>query len=139
MKRAIIAVLMIAFITAFSAVSNNIIKKRVTSLLENTVAVSENVETFSNQEIKEELSDLIAEWKRTEKLLLLFDSHDKFEKISELFGLLETDKNANGNEAEKLLKETENAIHIYLKSRDITVQNILRLQNDYNNVQNVNL
>lgn len=139
MKRAIIAVLMIAFITAFSAVSNNIIKKRVTSLLENTVAVSENVETFSNQEIKEELSDLITEWKRTEKLLLLFDSHDKFEKISELFGLLETDKNTNGNEAEKLLKETENAIHIYLKSRDITVQNILRLQNDYNNVQNVNL
>ncbi len=139
MKRAIIAVLMIAFITAFSAVSNNIIKKRVTSLLENTVAVSENVETFSNQEIKEELSDLIAEWKRTEKLLLLFDSHDKFEKISELFGLLETEKNANANEAEKLLKETENAIHIYLKSRDITVQNILRLQNDYNNVQNVNL
>ena len=139
MKRAIIAVLMIAFITAFSAVSNNIIKKRVTSLLENTVAVSENVETFSNQEIKEELSDLIAEWKRTEKLLLLFDSHDKFEKISELFGLLETEKNANANEAEKLRKETENAIHIYLKSRDITVQNILRLQNDYNNVQNVNL
>ena len=39
MKRAIIAVFMIVFITVFSALSNNIFKKRVTSLLDNTVDV----------------------------------------------------------------------------------------------------
>lgn len=127
MKRAIIAVLMIVFITVFSALSNNIIKKRVTSLLDNTVDVSANFDKFDKSESERKISELISQWKSAEKLLLLLDSHDKFENISELFGLLETVKNSDGKEIKNILNETENAIRIYLVSRKITVRNILNI------------
>lgn len=127
MKRAIIAVLMIVFITVFSALSNNIIKKRVTSLLENTVDVSANFDKFDTAESERKISGLISQWKSAEKLLLLLDSHDKFENISELFGLLETVKSSDSQEIKSILKESENAIRIYLVSRKITVRNILNI------------
>lgn len=135
MKRVIIAVVMVIFLIILATASDLIITKQMKAVYNETKNLIENSESLSDKEIITQSKVIIKKWKKAEKPLHYFDSHDKYEEINKHFGLLELNvKNGNADEITKLIKEISNLIGNYIENRKINLHNVLIVTKSYNNV-----
>lgn len=126
MKRVIIAVAMVVFLITLAATSNIIINRQMRSIYEDTKEISESFKSLSEKELKTKCEIIYKKWQKTENLLHFFDSHDKYENISEHFGMLELSvKKSDTTETLELVDEIRNLINNYIENRRINWHNVL--------------
>ena len=130
MKRVIIAVTMVLLLTVSSTVSHMTINNRMKKLHGEIKNISQNLPSLSEKDFADIKQLTVNQWSEAEKLLHFFESHDKYEEISNLFGELKiTAENSDTDETVKIIIELQNLIEKYLESRKLSLENILIITN----------